>query len=91
MAYVDVIYRQDWGSDLGEPCPEWGDRQAMAEYLAQWDYGEETDAAHTEAGPEPFYPRYTTTEHVVSGLVYRLTTSPLGDAGLTRNPLVDNG
>lgn len=86
MNYTDVVYVQSWGSD-GEPCPEWGDRDAMAEYLSQWDYGTETDQAHTVSGPEPSYPRYTTTEHVIGGLTYRLTTSPLGDAGLTRNPL----
>lgn len=82
--YVDVVFVQDW--DQEDDAPEWGDRDAMAEYLTQWDFGTETDDAH--AGPWSSGTHDDVTEHEVGGLTYWLITNrDMHYAGLTRAPL----
>lgn len=81
--WVDVLYVQDWDDE--PDMPEWQDRDAMAEYMTQWDFGVETDAAHTkDTGP---IASYWHSEHIIGGLTYTLATSRLGDAALYRRPL----
>jgi len=89
LPIVDVVFIQEWNIEADENpgAPEWGDWEAMAEYLAQWDYGDETDAAHTvdywQGGT------YDDTYQVrVGGLTYWLNVEwGLRYAGLTRRPL----
>ena len=48
--WVDVVFMQ--GDDFDLMREELGDKdsfQDIAEYLAQWDYGDETDMAHTKS------------------------------------------
>lgn len=85
LPIVDIVFVQDW--DMEDLDVEWGDWAAMAEYLAQWDFGDETDAAHTvdywQGGT------YDDTYQVrVNGLTYWLNVeSGLRYAGLTRRPV----
>jgi len=44
--WVDVIFVGDFDENPDAPALD-ADRQAIADYLAAWDEGVETDAAHT--------------------------------------------
>lgn len=91
IEYVDVVFVQDWDEFEGD-APEWGDWQAMAEYLTQWDYGTETDDAHTRVDDNGR--RGAGTDDMIVATVndgdieYRLTVNlGLRYASLTREPL----
>lgn len=95
--WAQVIFVQDWEIERQhcEECaefeydaevPEWGDWEAMATYLTQWDDGDETDGADTRewsaGGLDDVH------EFTIDGLDYVLTTnSHLRYAGLVRRPL----
>lgn len=93
--YVDVVFVQNWDQfeiDNEGDAPEWGDWQAMAEYLMQWDYGTETDDAYTMVDDSGR--RGSGTYDVIVATVndgdieYRLTVNyGLRYASLTREPL----
>lgn len=88
-AFVDIVFVQDIDSErdeMGTTVPDRGDRDALAEYLAQWDYGTETDDAHTGTA-DGWGPYDTLSEHTVGGLTYVLGTHPFGYAYLARRPL----
>lgn len=79
---VDIVFIQDWDSEYdeqkaeGNSIPEWGEWEAIAEYLTQWDYGDETDAAHsTEYDDNEFPWGYSddTMELTINGLFYILS------------------
>lgn len=83
--WVDVVFIQDGEydeiADMGI--------QEMAEYLAQWEYGDQTDGAFTCEGPQwgSSDREYPVT---VGGLDYVLAVNhPLGYASLNRRPLTD--
>lgn len=89
MALVDIVFIQDWESERDDnpETPEWGEWEAMAEYLTQWDFGTETDYAHALES-EPWGTSDDTREFVIGGLAYTLSTnSHLHYAGLTRAAL----
>jgi hypothetical protein len=53
--WVDIIFVQDWkqfeyDNEEGGNCPQFGEWLAMAEFMTQWDFGDETDGAHTMSG-----------------------------------------
>lgn len=87
--WVDVVFVQDY-SEILEVAPEIdvSDRDALAEYLTQWDFGDETDAAHTRSG-EPWGAEDMLSEHVIGGLTYTLGTHRFGYVSLNRRPLED--
>ncbi|ATN94074.1 hypothetical protein J4U01_gp084 [Mycobacterium phage Kumao] len=61
--------------------------QELAEHLAQWDYGDETDYAHTRDG-EPWGTSDYTHNVNVGGLDYVLAiNNAFGYASLNRRPL----
>ncbi|WP_104183793.1 hypothetical protein [Mycobacterium avium] len=81
--WVDVVFVQgeeyDAIAELGI--------QEMAEYLAKWDYGQETDDAHTH-DEKPWGTRDWECEVSVGGLDYILAYShQYGHASLNRRPL----
>lgn len=62
--------------------------QAAGEYLAQWDFGEETDMAHTEEGDNPAGSRDDEWNVTVGGIDYVIAANAmLGYVGMTRQPL----
>jgi len=81
--WVDAAFLQ--GDDYDEIADLGIDE--MAEYLSQWDYGDETDAAHTT--DEPSWGSSDRTYKVsVGGLDYVLAVNHgLGYASLNRRPL----
>ena len=85
---VDVVFIQDWDDAVEtDDAPVFGERAAMAEYLTRWDFGNETDEAHT-LGAEPYGTGDTLSTHVIGGRTYTLSTNGyLRYAGLTRAPL----
>lgn len=89
--WVDVVFIQDWDIEWqgdSDDVPEWGDWEAMAQYLSQWDYGTETDDAQTQEWGAGYYDDVH--HFTIGGLEYVLTTGPLkmnGYAGLVRRPL----
>lgn len=82
---VDVVFIQDWTQE--SDAPGWGDWAAMGEYLSRWDYGTETDDAHTlDSAPFGAYDDSFALD--VGGLRYWLTVNHgMQYAGLTRRPL----
>ena len=95
--YVDIVFVQDWESEReeqareGNALPEWGDWEAIAEYLTQWDFGDESDAAHTVTADTPPWGNWDDTlELVIHGLNYVVSwNSGLRYVGLIRRPLAD--
>jgi len=85
MATVNIVFMQDWDTESG--APEWGDWQAMAEYLAEWDMGAGSDAAFT--APESSRGSDDKVEDfTVGGLTYTMTwNTALRYAALERSPL----
>lgn len=81
--WVDVVFLQ--GDDYDEIADMGIDE--MAEYMAQWDYGDETDFAHTrDSAPWGSSDREYNVS--VGGLDYILAVNhPLGYASLNRRPL----
>ena len=90
--WVDVAFV------VGEDYDEIADfgTQEMAEYLSQWDYGQETDDAHTyvpdpraiNQSPRPWGSSDRQYEVSVGGLDYILAVNhPMGYASLNRHPL----
>lgn len=59
----------------------------VADYLAQWDFGSETDGAHTAEGNPGQYADYSWTVETDGGMVYGLHADVLGSVWLTRAPL----
>lgn len=45
---VDIVFIQDYSDQKGAPKLTQHALWKVAEYLTQWDFGAETDAAHTE-------------------------------------------
>lgn len=81
--WVDVIFIQ--GDDYYE-ISDYG-IQEMAEHLAQWDYGTETDYAHTCAG-KPWGSSDREYDVTVGGLDYVLAVNhSWGYASLNRRPI----
>jgi hypothetical protein len=82
--WVDVVFLQ---GDEYDEISDFG-IQDMADYLAQWDYGDETDAAHTLAD-KPWGSSDREYEVTSGGLDYVLAVNyGLGYASLNRRPLV---
>jgi hypothetical protein len=84
--WVDVVFLQSWDDEDVDPN-EMG-IQEMAEYLAQWDFGDETDAAHTR-DEAPWGSEDRIYEVSVGGIDYVMTTHRFGYASLNRRPLTD--
>ena len=81
--WVDVVFAQD--SDYDEISDMGIDE--MAEHLAQWDYGRETDAAHTHDG-KPWGSSDREYNVTVGGTDYVLAVNySLGYASLNRRPI----
>ena len=77
--WADVVFAD--GDDYSE-CADMGIDE-MADYLAQWDYGQETDDAHTRDA----YP-WGSSDHVYRVGQYVLTANyRLGYASLNRRPM----
>lgn len=91
--FVSVVFVQDWGQfqdESGGTAPEWGNWIEMAEYLTQWDYGQETDDAYM--GDYPTGEQWGTDDYVfvfpIDGTEYTFTAHPsLHYASLNRKPL----
>lgn len=85
--WVDVVFVEDLSEEQDEyDAPGMDDRDALAEYLTQWDYGTETDSAHS--GEWQPGSADDVSEHVIGGLTYVLTTNRRLDyASLNRRPL----
>lgn len=92
--WVCVVFFQ--GHQYGDPHLErlmeadWPDEHTIAEYLANWDYGDETDAGDTsDHDPHTNDQHATTVElELAVGHNYVLTMNrPLGTVGLYRRPL----
>ena len=89
-AVVEIVFVQDWDSEIEDGdnnAPEFGDLDAMVAYLSMWDYGTETDDAHTVAHSQHGSQdrEYVTT---YGGLEYTLYwDNALQYAGLERKPL----
>lgn len=90
--WVDVVFIQDWDEELseageyGQDPIEFGDWDKMAEYMAKWDYGTETDDAHTSGSC--WGQQDTLVEVNVGGLDYVLSANwGLRYASLNRRPL----
>lgn len=88
--WVDVVFvdGDNYHGD-GDELPNVGDMgiEEMAQYLSQWDYGDETDAAHTR-DEAPWGSSDRTYNVTVGGLDYVLAVNyPLGYASLNRRPL----
>lgn len=79
--WVNVVFIQ---GDEYDEIADFG-IQEMAEYLSQWDYGDETDAAHTR-DEAPWGTSDRTYEVSVGGLEYTVNYG-LGYASLNRRPL----
>src|SRR5690606_40353850 len=67
--WVDVVFAQDYYDD--EDTPALSELDELVEYLSRWDYGDETDAAHTRDGA-PWGASDSLSVHVVGGLRYVL-------------------
>jgi hypothetical protein len=81
--WVSVVFAQ--GDDYNEVADMGIDE--MAAHLAQWDYGDETDFAHTRDGA-PWGSADRLHEVTVGGTAYTLSVNhPGGYAGLCRRPL----
>lgn len=81
--WVDVVFID--GEDYDEIADMGIDE--MAEYLSQWDYGDETDMAHTRDG-QPWGLSDREYPITVGGLDYILAVNhPLGYASLNRRPI----
>lgn len=92
--WVDIVFFQ--GEQYDDPdlmkllAAGWLDYQAIADYLAQWDYGTETDQAHTTDEDPRTADRWADVVEVeiAPGHTYVLTVNrPLGTYGLARRPL----
>lgn len=88
--WVDIAFVENWDAEVEENgAPAFGENiDDMAEYLAsQWDYGQETDAAHTGDTP----PWGSADDlHMVKfgGITYVLALNrALGYVSLNRRPL----
>ena len=80
--WVDVVFMQ--GDDYNEVADLGIDE--MAAHMAQWDYGHDTDFAHTRDGA-PWGPADRLYEVNLDGLDYVLTVNhPEGYASLNRRP-----
>lgn len=93
MKRVDIVFIQDWENEVEEQAqegvtvPEWGDWDAIAEYLARWDFGQETDDAHTMTDWSPASSDWSV-EVEVYGIPYTLTyNEDLRYVGLVRRTL----
>lgn len=92
--WVEIVFFQ--GHQYDDPHltrlleADWPDAHTIAEYLANWDYGNETDGAHT-TDEDPFTadPYATAVElELAVGHDYVLTMNrQLGLVGLYRRPL----
>ena len=87
--FVDVVFVEDWDAEVKRVhgAPAWGEWDEIARYLARWDFGEETDRAHTTdtdpAGSLDYH-----NFHTIGGVQYRLTYNPgLRYVALTRRPV----
>lgn len=81
--WVDVVFMQ--GDDYNEVADMGIDE--MAEHMAQWDYGYETDLAHTR-DTAPWGTDDRLYEITTGGLDYVLTVNHrMGYASLNRRPL----
>lgn len=90
MKIVDVVFVQDWDHFMDEvgDAPDWGEWDEVARYLSQWDFGDETDDAHT-LDDDPAGSDDDRVWCVIDGIEYRLTFNEhLRYVGLTRSPLV---
>lgn len=83
MAYVDIVFLQDWsweeeGLDLFDL-----DYEEVVEYLSQWDYGEESEHSPEERAPWGTSDRVHRIEY--GGNVYYLSINTgMGYVGLSR-------
>ena len=79
--WVDVVFIQDWHNQDG--APELGELGAMLEWMGEWDYGQETDYAHTTDTPQwgSSDTLYRVGQYVIA-INYRL-----GYASLNRRPM----
>ena len=81
--WVDVVFMQ--GDDYSEVADLGIDE--MVAHMAQWDYGQETDYAHTREGA-PWGVADRLYEVSLSGIDYTLAVNhPEGYASLNRRPL----
>ena len=81
--WVDVVFMQ--GDDYNEVAELGIDE--MAAHMSQWDYGHDTDFAHTRDGA-PWGPADRLYEVNLDGLDYVLTVNhPVGYVSLNRRPL----
>lgn len=83
--WVDVVFMQ--GDDYDE-IADYG-IQEMADYMAQWDYGYGTDAAHTR-DEKPWGSSDREYQVTVGATPYVLAVNyGLGYASLNRRPMVE--
>lgn len=82
-AWVDIVFVQDIRDDADAPQD---DRGALAKYLTLWDYGTETDGAHTGTA-DGWGVDDVLSQHSIGGLTYVLGTHRFGYAYLARRPL----
>ena len=84
LPMTDIVFIQSWPDD--SPGPH-GDPDEIANYLVNWDYGQETDEAHTMTEPS-----VGSSDDIfvieIDGLTYWLSLNvALGYASLSRRPL----
>lgn len=83
-AWVDVVFAQ--GDDYTKIADMGVDE--MAFYLAQWDYGQETDDAHTRSDGPSFGSDDRVYQVRIHDIEYTLSVNhPMGYAGLSRPPV----
>lgn len=87
--WVDVVFAdgEDYDACMDDANNNGGSTEAVAAHLAQWDYGTETDDAHTRDAA-PWGKADTLHAVTVDGQDYVLAVNhPLGYVSLNRRPL----